>query len=267
MDLADEISTYRLLVIPSRWMSDRPNGISEKWLEKARNRQDYLKVVDYSDSRSAFSNVNIAGGICYVLTKKNYKGKCMVTFYSDNKRFERYGYLANKGIIIRDMNISLIVDKIYDIEGADYVDKNSIYTIIGTNRQFSPTDEQFKTSWDGFSTIKTEREYIKYFANSRVMCGLSHGYVSENDLADGTLDLAKKYKLFIPLSGPTDGYVIKVPFIGGVDSCCSRTFAPIATDLISNDVSAYNAIKYFKTKFLRALVSALKSTQHAAFIN
>ena len=263
IDVADKLQQYMSFIIPSRWMQDSPNGIQDKWLEKTRNRKDFIKLVDYSNQSKVFDNVRIAGGVCYFLIKKDYVGKCYISFYDNDKCYNKYEYLANDGIIIRDMNISPIIDRIYNVEGFDYTKLKSMYNIMGTNRQFQPTDDYFKTSWDGFQVVKTEEYYIKYYANSRVLSGLDHGYVQEYDLADGTLELAKKYKLFMPLQGPTDNSVIRVPFIGGTNSCCSRTFAPIATDLIQNDNEANNAIKYFKTKFLRVLVKALKNTQRA----
>lgn len=67
----------------------------------------------------------------------------------------------------------------------------------------------------------------------------------------------------MPLTGPTNNQVISAPFIGGTNSVCSRTYAPIIDDAVNNDIAANNFIKYLKTKFARVLVMAIKTTQHA----
>lgn len=139
--------------------------------------------------------------------------------------------------------------------------EDSIYSIIGTNRQFSPTDDYFATNWTGFRTKKTDKDYIRYFANSRVLQG--EAYVSESELPLKAVELAKKFKMFLILSGPTNNLVVNVPFIGGTNSCCSRTYAPMFGAAIDNEEKAENCIKYWKTKFFRVLVSAIKTTQHA----
>ena len=77
------------------------------------------------------------------------------------------------------------------------------------------------------------------------------------------MELVKTFKMFLPLTGPTNNQVINIPFIGGINSCCSRTYAPMYGASIDNEEKANNCIKYWKTKFLRMLVSAIKTTQHA----
>ena len=77
------------------------------------------------------------------------------------------------------------------------------------------------------------------------------------------MELVKTFKMFLPLTGPTNNQVINIPFIGGINSCCSRTYAPMYGASIDNEEKANNCIKYCKTKFLRMLVSAIKTTQHA----
>lgn len=256
IDNALTVAKIVSFIVPSRWMSDKPNGLENNWLSAMRERDDFVKVIDYADSSACFKGVAIAGGVCIFIIDKNYHGNAYIKYIGKNEVCERVGQLAYKGIVIRNQRIQSIVEKVNTDK------ENSLYTIIGTNRQFSPNDNYFATNWTGFSVIKTDENYIRYFANSRVMI-IDDAYISESDLPDGTLWLAKTFKLFLPLTGPTSNQIVNPPFIGGIDSCCSRTYAPVYGDAVDNEEKANNCIKYWKTKFLRILVSAVKTTQHA----
>lgn len=256
IDNALTVANIVSFIVPSRWMSDKPNGLENNWLSAMRERDDFVKVIDYADSSDCFKGVAIAGGVCIFIIDKNYHGDAYIKYIGKNEVCERVGQLAYKGIVIRNQRIQSIVEKVNTAK------ENSLYTIIGTNRQFSPNDNYFATNWTGFSVIKTDENYIRYFANSRVMI-IDDAYISESDLPDGTLWLAKTFKLFLPLTGPTSNQIVNPPFIGGTDSCCSRTYAPVYGDAVDNEEKANNCIKYWKTKFLRILVSAVKTTQHA----
>lgn len=256
IDNALTVAKIVSFIVPSRWMSDKPNGLENNWLSAMRERDDFVKVIDYADSSACFKGVAIAGGVCIFIIDKNYHGDAHIKYIGKNEVCERVGQLAYKGIVIRNQRIQSIVEKVNTAK------ENSLYTIIGTNRQFSPNDNYFATNWTGFSVIKTDENYIRYFANSRVMI-IDDAYISESDLPDGTLWLAKTFKLFLLLTGPTSNQIVNPPFIGGTDSCCSRTYAPVYGDAVDNEEKANNCIKYWKTKFLRTLVSAVKTTQHA----
>lgn len=251
-----EVADILSFIVPSRWMSDNPNGIGSNWLYTMRNRDDFISIVDYADSSACFDGVSIAGGVCHFVINKNYHGDAFIKYIDiNNKISERVGNLGYKGVVIRNHKIRSIAEKI------DVIPENSLYNIIGTNRQLSPTDDYFATNWTGFSAVKDSNNYIKYFANSRIL--FTDAYISEQDLPDGILWLVKKFKLFLPLTGPTNNQVVNIPFVGGENSCCSRTYAPMYGDAIDNEEKANNCIKYWRTKFLRLLVSGIKTTQHA----
>lgn len=251
--IADIIS----FIVPSRWMSDKPNGIENNWLSTMRERYDFVNIVDFADSSACFNGVSIAGGVCYFIIDRNYQGNANIKYIGlDGTVNERVGKLSRNGIVIRNQKILSIVEKV------NTSTDNSLYQIIGTSRQFSPNDSYFNTNWDRFSIINTDKYYIKYFASSRIING--NAYICEDDLPCGTLELVKIFKMFLPLTGPTNNQIINIPFIGGTNSCCSRTYAPMYGEAIDNEEKALNCIKYWKTKFLRILVSAIKTTQHAS---
>lgn len=256
IDMALYLCDRVVFIVPSRWMSDKPNGLESTWLNMMRTRNDFVKIVDFADSSYCFKDVSISGGVCYFLINKRYHGNVDVKYIDKNGDCsERKGVLAYNGVVIRNQRLLKIVTKVSKLGEV------GLDSIIGTSRQFSPNDSYFNTNWSGFSNIKDSVNYIRYFTSSRVTDG--EAYVSEKDLPDGALGLVKEYKLFVPITGPTNNEIVKIPFIGGKNSCCSRTYTVVHGDAVNNEKKALNCIKYWKTKFLRVLVSAVKTTQHA----
>ena len=86
-------------------------------------------------------------------------------------------------------------------------------------------------------------------------------YVREKDIVKNANDIQYP-KVFIPKAGGTgnDSKVLGTPTIGKPGSVCSQTFLYAKFE---TEVEANNFISYLKTRFLRILVSAIKTTQDA----
>jgi Eco57I restriction-modification methylase len=67
---------YLAMVIPSRWLFGG-RGLDE-FRKEMLNDGRIRKLVDYPDSRQVFSNVDVAGGICYFLWNRENAGDCAV---------------------------------------------------------------------------------------------------------------------------------------------------------------------------------------------
>ena len=65
---------YLSMIIPARWYSGG-KGLDE-FREKMLNDNHIRHITDYADSRDCFSNVDIAGGICYFLWDRDNGGRC-----------------------------------------------------------------------------------------------------------------------------------------------------------------------------------------------
>ncbi len=61
-----------------------------------------IKLVDYPNSKDCFSGVNIAGGVCYFLWDRDYKGKCEIISRYQNNESKSIRYLNEDDIFIRD---------------------------------------------------------------------------------------------------------------------------------------------------------------------
>lgn len=254
-------SRFECLIIPARWMSDIPNGISEKQLSQMRQREDYKYIIDYEDSTHVFNEVNIAGGVCYYLIDKNINiyNVTQIQHTKNKNTLYSQGELLVNNSIIRDLKLKNIVKKVIKIH------KNNLFIsdFMESTRLFSPVDGLLESNWNGYKEKKDAEHYIKYYASTKTNKDNKELYVKEADIPESTLSIMHRYKLFIPAIGPVTGQVINMPFSGGLESCCSRTFITIHGDEITLENSD-NIIKYFKTKFLRALVRSLKNTQHAS---
>ena len=95
---------YLIYIIPARWMSDRPNGISRETLEQIRCSEHIARLIDYED-RQVFSGVDIAGGVCIALL--------------DNTR--TYERRDTFGVIIRNDIYKAIAQKVVQAAGFDSI--------------------------------------------------------------------------------------------------------------------------------------------------
>ena len=103
-------STYISMIMPSRWFAGG-RGLDDFRKEMLEDKSLSL-LVDFPKARDCFSNVDIAGGICYFLRDNNYKGMCNVISSIYGNRTESKRDLDKYSIFIRD-NIGLeIIEKI-----------------------------------------------------------------------------------------------------------------------------------------------------------
>ena len=96
---------FLCMIIPARWYA------GGKGLDQFRNNmlgnKRIKNLVDYSNSADCFPGVNIAGGVCYFLWDKSYKGQCEITSITganesttDTRNLDEYNVLVRNNTAI-----------------------------------------------------------------------------------------------------------------------------------------------------------------------
>ena len=103
---------YLVMIIPARWFVGGKglDGFRNEMLNDKRIR----KIVDYQNSTDVFPGVDIAGGVCYFLWDKDYKGKCEVVNITSKKNITTTRYLNEFDIFVRNGNAIPIIRKIIE---------------------------------------------------------------------------------------------------------------------------------------------------------
>lgn len=96
---------YMSMIMPARWYAGG-KGLDE-FRENMLNSKNIEFLHDYPNTKDCFPNVNIAGGICYLLWNKQYNGLCNVSNNSNGKRnsnelrnLDEYNYFVRNNIAI-----------------------------------------------------------------------------------------------------------------------------------------------------------------------
>lgn len=131
---------YLTMVIPSRWFTGgkgledfRKNMLTDKRMEK---------LVDYENFKDIFPGVDLAGGACYFLWSRDYKGKCEVTNFNKDASIVSERFLDEYDIFIRQNMAVDIVRKIGIAHKGSYLNERvSSRKPFGLPTNYEPTDK------------------------------------------------------------------------------------------------------------------------------
>ena len=116
------------MVIPARWYS-AGKGLDEFRAAMLNDKRvEYL--ADFPDSRDAFPDVDVAGGVCYFLWDRDSSGPCRVETFSDNDTITAVRDLNEFATFVRDSRSLSIVHKVRSAGEA------SLSTIISSRKPF-----------------------------------------------------------------------------------------------------------------------------------
>lgn len=254
---------YICMITPSRWMTRSTEGIPDKWVDDMLNSNKIRIMHDFTNAKNIFSGTPPEGGVNYFLWDRDYNGKCDYYLYKEQgeEGIHRYNYLDpdNIGIVVRDIQAVSILKKIEIIEG-DYAD-NSNFSNLVSPKDFFTNKQLLTSSWNEFSTEKTEEYSIKYYPNKKVA---EVAWIREDQIPKNitTKDL---HKVFLPAANGSPKKVLGVPFYGEPNSVCSQTYLVIGYNPEKHHFTQQeceNIIGYIKTRFFRYLVSIKKKTQN-----
>jgi site-specific DNA-methyltransferase (adenine-specific) len=239
---------YLTMIIPSRWFAGG-KGLDEFRDEMLKDKR-IKKIVDYPKSRDCFPGVDIAGGVCYFIWDKKYKGDCELVSMSNDIQNSKLRNLSEFDILIRD-NIGIdIIRKIKTVSKKFM--SESVY------------------SRNPFGFVSSERGASKSFPNSISLISSSGiGYVKKSDIQKNT-ELISHYKVIIGKVNPDRGGVNnasdgKVNVITKVkilnpNEIMTETYLLLAS--FEDEKFAKNCANFYRTKFTRFLISLTLSSMN-----
>lgn len=232
------------MVVPSKWFSGG-KGLDE-FRAKMLSDQRIRHLIDYPNSRDAFTGVDVAGGVMYFLWDRDNRGSCMVETRVNGDSVVAERSLNEHEVFVRDNRALGIIKKVQAF------DDETFSTIVSARRPFG-IDAAYKGSKIGELCLYTSS------GNSRM---------DRNDVVKGR-DLIGKWKVLL---SKTSSEHAGQPDKSGRKRVLSRieVIPPdsIATESylivgpFKSEQEAAHAAGYLRTRFARFLVSAVLLTQN-----
>lgn len=246
VDIAKAIKpSYVSMIMPAKWYTDG-KGLGTFRDDMLQDKR--IKVlVDYTESRDCFSNVDIAGGVCYFLWDQVYNGDCLFTsVHQGNKKTAQRDLSAND-------------DFIRHVEAVDIIDKIKSYTTIAYFDSRVSVQKPFGL-----------RTYVVPMEHGDLILKYNQGKGPyESSLIKVGIDMINKWKVIISYltvehAGQTDKEGRK-KILSSLDilapkEICTETY--LVVDSLDLEEDAKHLYSYMKTQFVRFLIAQLAATQH-----
>lgn len=232
------------LIMPAKWFTDG-KGLGN-FREAMFADEQIRKIVDFTDSRDCFSNVDIAGGVCYFLWSKNTTGPCDFISNHQGIRTESVRLLSDMDEFIRHSEGVSIVDKIKAKSGTFLDSQVSKQKPFGLRTYVLPLEQ-------GDLMLKTNKGKGPY----------------DSSLITVGTEMIPQWKIIISCltaehAGQTDKQGRK-KILSSLDKLrpneiCTETY--MVAGSYSTEEEADNFDKYLRTLFVRFLIAQLAATQH-----
>lgn len=255
--LSMELSNnYTSLIIPARWFTgDAQDKSFLKLREFLKEKNNISEMHFYEDTSKVFDDVEIKGGVCYFVSENSVNETMKFVKHSENKvvSTRRPLFLEGLDIILTDEYQFSILQKVKNNEFSPLTNITKGRNAFGIIGKQSVVDEvSEKDFFEGACELRCKANEIRYITQDKV---------TKN------IELFNRFKIFISKSAGaphTDKKVIGEPYVGERKTACTDSLIPIGDfDTLEE---AENLQKYIKTKFLRFLVSLVKSSQNTTQI-
>ncbi|MBX7225076.1 MAG: Eco57I restriction-modification methylase domain-containing protein [Chitinophagales bacterium] len=254
MDIAYKLSEKVALITPGRFLFNA-GKTPKDWNEKMLN-DEHLKVVSYdSKSSDVFPDIDLKGGIVITLRDKKQVFEKIKVF----SQFEELNSILLKVLNTSDFESieELVYTQIkFDLETL-FNDYPEFKKIIGSDGREKRLTTSIFSQLSIFSEEKISSDDIEILGlinNVRKYRYVPIKYlVKHNNLDD--------YKIILPKSNGTGtfGETLSSPLIGNPLVGYTQSFISIGAFKTNNEADA--CLKYIKSKFVRAMLGALKVTQ------
>lgn len=235
---------YISMITPAKWFSGG-RGL-DAFRNEMMNDSRISKLIEYANSLDLFSNVDIAGGLCYFLWEKEHNGKCELTNVTAEGRITVSRALNEYSVIIKNNAAIPILEKVRAFK------EETIETLVSAQKPFGlRTYEKPDDSGDLFLRWSGGTGPIK---SSRVTAGI---------------EMVDKWKVMISYltaehAGQPDKNgqyrVLSTNEILPPKHLCTETY--LIAGAFDTEAEANNYLKYLRTRFVRFLVLQVATTQH-----
>ena len=248
VDIAKSIEPdYVSLIMPARWYAGG-KGL-DTFRETMLNDKSISKLFDYPNSNDCFTNVDIAGGLCYFLWDKEYNGQTTITNYINGELSTDTRGLDAFDILIRDNKAIPILKKVQKLNTSN----KTLADRVSSRKPFAlPTN--YKPKNKGVPCWFIQKIGLKY--------------ATEEDLIDSG-NYLNKWKLLVPpapIAGQTD-FTKPIGFyydgntrIAKPGECCTESFIIAGAFETEKEVQSFKT--YLLTKTVRFLLLQRVVSQH-----
>jgi len=250
--------THISMIMPTRWYAGG-RGLND-FREQMLNDTGISELHDFLKPDLIFPNINLRGGICYLLWDNQHdNSKDLTNVYTYNEDLNptinlRSLKTKDSDILIRHNRAIEITEKVKLNDGFE-----SFENYISSLRPFGfrgyfTKDEKFRSSNEGLK--------------SPIVCygkGKQIGYL-ERDEINKNEDWISKYKVYTARANNIGTELNDDnlnTFIGKPNTICTESYIVVGIGLKLNNSSASNLCKYFKTRFARFQHSIGKAGQDA----
>lgn len=240
---------YLSMIIPARWYTNGKGKGIDEFRDLMLNCNQISNLVDFANSADCFPGVTIAGGVCYFLWERDYKGKCKLKNKTTQTETTADRYLGEFNILVRNNIAIKIIEKLHLNDSAAFskqVKPRSYFSIFSTTR-----GTENKTLID---------DVIVLSSNGK-------GFYQKQKVSDRD-NIIDKYKVIITyaMSGgnkPTSEgnyQVISSLQILQPNEVCTETY--LILGVYDNKELAQNLVSYISTKFFRFLLLQALTSIH-----
>lgn len=275
-DAASDLSDRYSLITPARFLFN--TGLTSKEWNKKMLSDPHIKVIRYeADSTNVFPNTDIKGGVAIILRDTNAYFGAIEEFIPDeqlskiakhfkNNAEENLSSMVYSGRSDLKFTSEFINDYPESIE-----DRLEVIQRTHTNVKKLSPNEEFELKSSTFEVLPyifvneeplNTDEYYKLLGLTflkRCYRWIPKKYMTPRYADNNNI---YNFKILLPESNGAGkfGEQLSTPIVVGPNTSSTPTFISIGK--FSSENEADNALKYIKTKVVRALLGILKKTQH-----
>ncbi|MBI4720566.1 MAG: Eco57I restriction-modification methylase domain-containing protein, partial [Chitinivibrionia bacterium] len=228
---------FLTMIIPSRWFGGG-KGLDE-FRGEMLNDDRIRKIVDFEDSSEVFPGVSVAGGICYFLWDRDYKGPCEIVNMHGGIEAVSERRLNEFNTFIRHGQAVPIIRKVLSLNDKRMNEQVSAYKPFGLRTYVKPQRTgDIILHWQKGEGPYKRKEItvgVEMIDKWKVISSRSGHEHAGNPGVDGARRVLAKTVVLPP------------------GTICTETYLVIGS--YSTEEEAKNLLAYMKTRFFRILMS------------